>query len=184
MSSEVKKFNQQEVLDSILEPYKKEWPAFSVGDTVKVHYKIKEGDKQRIQIYEGVVITISGTGLTRTFIVRRISHNVGVERIFPYHSPSIEKIELVRKGKVRRSRLFYLRDKSGKESRIKELKDVHEKQKASKKKKSTVAAKNKSEKKVEAEQIAEVALPSDNEAGGDTAEKTQVTTVANSEEQK
>lgn len=98
----------------------KKWPDFRVGDNVKVHYKITEGDKQRIQIYEGTVISLRGEGLGRSFIVRRVSHEVGVERIFPYHSPNIDKIEISRYGKVRRSRLFYLRHKSGKEGRIKE----------------------------------------------------------------
>ncbi len=100
----------------------KTWPDFNIGDTVKVHYRIVEGDKQRIQIYEGNVIAIRGEGLGKTFIVRRISHEVGVERIFPYHSPVIAKLELVRKGSVRRSKLFYLREKTGKSGRIKEAK--------------------------------------------------------------
>lgn len=95
-------------------------PEFNVGDTVRVHYRIKEGDKERVQIYEGTVASIRGEGLARTFLVRRISHDIGVERIFPYESPSIAKIEVMRKGKVRRAKLFYLEHKSGKEGRIKE----------------------------------------------------------------
>ena len=102
----------------------KEWPSFNVGDTVKVHYRITEGDKERIQVYEGAVISIRGEGLSKTFIVRRVSHDVGVERIFPYHSPSIAKIEVSRKGKVRRAKLFYLRKRSGKSARIKEAFDA------------------------------------------------------------
>ena len=99
----------------------REWPKFGIGDTVRVHYRIKEGDKERVQVYEGTVIAIRGEGLSRTFIVRRVSHEVGVERIFPWHSPAIQKIEVSRRGKVRRARLYYLRHKSGKEGRIKEI---------------------------------------------------------------
>lgn len=94
---------------------------FGIGDTVKVHYKIEESGKERVQVYEGVVIAISNKGLTKSFIVRRISYDIGVERIFPLHSPKIAKIELVRKGHVRRSKLFFLREKSGKNARIKEM---------------------------------------------------------------
>lgn len=95
---------------------------FAVGDTVKVHYKIKEGNKERVQIYEGTVISIKNKNNDKTFTVRRISYDVGVERIFPIFSPRIAKIELVRKGKVRRAKLYYLRKKIGKMSRVKELK--------------------------------------------------------------
>ncbi len=93
---------------------------FGIGDTVKVHYKIIESGKERIQVYEGTVISITNKENTKSFTVRRISYDVGVERIFPLYSPKISKIELVRKGKVRRAKLFYLRKKSGKSSRIKE----------------------------------------------------------------
>lgn len=96
-------------------------PAFRVGDTVKVHVKIKEGDKERIQVYEGVVIARKGHGSTETFTVRRVAYNVGVERTFPIHSPKLDKIELVRRGKVRRAKLYYLRERTGKAARIKEL---------------------------------------------------------------
>ncbi|RME92951.1 MAG: 50S ribosomal protein L19 [Candidatus Hydrogenedentota bacterium] len=95
---------------------------FEIGDTVKVHYKIKEGNKERIQIYEGVVIAISGRGAGKTFTVRRISHDVGVERIFPLYAPTIDKIEKVRSGRVRRAKLYYLREKVGKHARLKEVK--------------------------------------------------------------
>lgn len=105
----------------------KKWPEFNVGDNVKVHYRIVEGDKQRIQVYEGTVISVRGEGLGKTFVVRRVSHEIGVERIFPYHSPSIAKIEVVRYGKVRRSKLFYLRHKSGKAGRIKESMKAYQK---------------------------------------------------------
>ncbi|EMJ67049.1 50S ribosomal protein L19 [Leptospira sp. P2653] len=95
---------------------------FAVGDTVKVHYKIVESGKERVQIYEGVVISIANETNGRTFTVRRVSYDIGVERIFPLFSPRIAKIELVRKGKVRRAKLYYLRNLSGKAARIKELK--------------------------------------------------------------
>ncbi|MFN3403298.1 MAG: 50S ribosomal protein L19 [Cytophagaceae bacterium] len=96
-------------------------PAFNAGDTINVHVKIKEGNKERIQQYQGVVIQRKNVGTNgETFTVRKVSSGVGVERIFPLLSPSVEKIELVRKGSVRRARLFYLRDKAGKGARIKE----------------------------------------------------------------
>lgn len=98
----------------------KSWPEFGPGDTVGVYYRIKEGDKERIQLYEGVVIALRGASYNRTFTVRRISHDVGVERTFPYHSPWIAKIDVKRKGKVRRAKLFYLRGRTGKATRIKE----------------------------------------------------------------
>lgn len=95
-------------------------PAFRAGDTVKVHVKVKEGNRERIQIFEGVVIGRQHGGIRENFIVRKISGNVGVERIFPIHCPTIEKVELVRMGKVRRAKLYYLRKLSGKAARIKE----------------------------------------------------------------
>lgn len=91
-----------------------------VGDYVKVHLKVVEGTRKRIQIFEGTVIAIKGSGLKETFTVRRLSYGVGVEKVLPIHSPKIEKIEVVRKGKVRRAKLFYLRDRVGKSARIKE----------------------------------------------------------------
>ncbi|MEM6766308.1 MAG: 50S ribosomal protein L19 [Bacteroidota bacterium] len=97
-------------------------PSFKAGDTVNVHVRIKEGNKERVQQYKGVCIQRRGAGSTETFTVRKISNGVGVERIFPIHSPSIDKIDVLRRGKVRRARLFYLRDKIGKKARIKELK--------------------------------------------------------------
>lgn len=103
-------------------PYMREdIPPFRVGDTVKVHVKIKEGDKERVQVYEGTVIARKGTGLTETFTVRRLAYNVGVERTFPVHSPRLEKIEISRRGRVRRAKLYYLRQRTGKSARIKEL---------------------------------------------------------------
>lgn len=106
------------VQDSFIE--KKEVPAFQAGDTVTVHYKIKEGNKERIQQYQGVVIQRRGKGATETFTVRKISGNIGVERVFPVNSPSIDKVELNRRGVVRRARIFYLRDLRGKKAKIKE----------------------------------------------------------------
>lgn len=98
----------------------KEFPAFHPGDTVTVHYKIVEGNKERIQNYKGTVIQIKGIGNTKTFTVRKMSGNVGVERIFPMNSPFIDAIEVNRLGHVRRARLFYLRALTGKKARIKE----------------------------------------------------------------
>ena len=98
-----------------------QYPEFKAGDTITVTYRIKEGDKDRLQSFRGVVIQISGaTPFTKTFTIRKIASGVGVERIFPFESPSIEKIELNKVGKVRRARIFYLRNLSGKKARIKE----------------------------------------------------------------
>ena len=94
---------------------------FKAGDTVKVFFKVVEGGNERIQAFEGVVIQKKGTGLTETFTVRKISFGVGVERIFPIHSPRIDKIQVVRQGKVRRAKLYYLRDLAGKAARISEI---------------------------------------------------------------
>ncbi len=97
-----------------------EVPDFKAGDTITVHYKIKEGEKERIQMYRGVVLQRRGAGTTETFTVRKMSGNVGVERIFPLKSPFIDKIEINKFGRVRRARLFYLRSRTGKKARIKE----------------------------------------------------------------
>jgi len=105
---------------------KKERTPFNPGDQVKVYFKVVEGGNERIQVFEGVVIRDKGEGLTKTFTVRKISFGVGVERIFPVNSPRIEKIEVVRRGKVRRARLYYLRNLSGKAARITE--DTRKKQ--------------------------------------------------------
>ncbi len=101
---------------------KNEFPNFIAGDTVTVHYKIKEGNKERIQQFRGVVIQRSGSSHTETFTVRKMSGNIGVERIFPVASPFIEKIEVNKHGKVRRAKIFYLRDLTGKKARIREKK--------------------------------------------------------------
>lgn len=110
-------------VESIYTP-KRDFVNFRVGDTIRVHYKIVEGDKQRIQPFEGVVIRIRGSGSGKTFTVRKESYGVGIERIFPYYSPNIEKIEIVKYGKVRRARLYFLRKYKGKEAmnKIREIK--------------------------------------------------------------
>ncbi len=95
-------------------------PEFNPGDTVNIHYRVREGDKERIQQYEGVVISIRGAGASRTFTVRKISNNVGVERIFPVVSPYIAQVDIKKRGKVRRAKLYYLRDLKGKAARIRE----------------------------------------------------------------
>ena len=100
-------------------------PPFRAGDTVKVHVKVREGNRERIQLFEGVVIGRQHGGLRENFIVRKISNGVGVERIFPIHCPSIDKIEVVRKGKVRKAKLYYLRALSGKAARIKERREFN-----------------------------------------------------------
>ena len=94
---------------------------FSIGDTVRVSFKIVEGTTERIQVFEGIVIAKNNTGIRRTFVVRKISYGVGVERIFPLHSPRIEKIEVVRRGRVRRAKLYYLRSRVGKAAKVPEL---------------------------------------------------------------
>ena len=100
---------------------KAEVAEFKVGDTVKVHGKIKEGNRERIQIFEGTVLKRQGTGARETFTVRKTSNGVGVEKTWPVHSPNVEKIEVVRRGKVRRAKLNYLRDRVGKKAKVKEL---------------------------------------------------------------
>ena len=94
---------------------------FNVGDTVRVSFKIVEGATERIQVFEGIVIAKNNTGVRRTFVVRKISYGVGVERIFPLHSPRVEKIEVVRRGRVRRAKLYYLRSRVGKREKVHEL---------------------------------------------------------------
>lgn len=109
-----------DVLSSVVQDYMKtDVPAFNVGDTVKVHIKIKEGNRERIQIFEGFVLKKQNGGIGETFTVRRIASGVGVEKTFPIHSPLVEKIEVVRRGKVRRARLHYMRARTGKSAKIK-----------------------------------------------------------------
>ena len=100
---------------------KAEKPAFNVGDTVRIDVKIREGERERIQIFEGTIIARKGSGVSETFTVRRVSYGVGVEKVFPVNSPNVAKVELVRSGKVRRSKLYYLRDRVGKAAKVKEL---------------------------------------------------------------
>ncbi|MBQ5320723.1 MAG: 50S ribosomal protein L19 [Oscillospiraceae bacterium] len=99
---------------------KKDAPQFNVGDTVKVSVRIKEGERERIQLFEGTVIAKKHGGIEETFTVRRVSYGVGVERVFPLHSPNVEKVEVVRRGRVRRSKIYYLRDRVGKASKVKD----------------------------------------------------------------
>ena len=102
---------------------KKGLPEITPGDTVKVFVKVKEGEKERVQLFQGVVISLKGDGMRTMFTVRKISSGVGVERIFPLHSPSIDKLEVLRSGKVRRAKLYFLREKLGKSGRLKERQD-------------------------------------------------------------
>ena len=108
----IEKFNSKQMKENV--------PAFEVGETVAVSVNIKEGAKERIQMFEGTVISRNGGGLTETFTVRRLSHGVGVERVFPVHSPNVVDVKVVRRGKVRRAKLYYLRDRVGKAARVKE----------------------------------------------------------------
>ncbi|MGN1350454.1 MAG: 50S ribosomal protein L19 [Anaerovoracaceae bacterium] len=108
------------IIEAIEQDYKRDdLPAFNVGDTLKVYIKIKEGNKERIQMFEGFVLKIQNGGLSQTFTVRKISSGVGVEKTFPMHSPVIEKIEVVKRGSVRRAKLNYMRERTGKAAKIK-----------------------------------------------------------------
>ena len=110
-----------DLMQAFTEKYKQaEPPVVAVGDTVRVHLKVKEGNRERIQVFEGTVIAKKHGGIEETFTVRRVSYGVGVEKVFPVHAPSIEKIELVRHGKVRRAKLYYLRNRVGKAAKVKE----------------------------------------------------------------
>lgn len=109
-----------DILRAIEQESLREISEFSVGDTVRVHFKVIEGSKERIQVYEGVVIARKHGGISETFTVRRISSGIGVERTFPVHSPKIARVEVVRKGAVRRAKLYYLRGRTGKAAKIKE----------------------------------------------------------------
>ena len=103
------------------EMLKSDVPVVEIGSTVKVHVRIKEGERERIQVFEGTVIAKNNSGIAETFTVRRVSYGVGVERVFPIHSPNVVKVELVRRGRVRRAKLYYLRDRVGKAAKVKEL---------------------------------------------------------------
>ncbi|GAA0722943.1 50S ribosomal protein L19 [Clostridium malenominatum] len=111
-----------EVIKAIeAEQIRTDLPEFNVGDTIKVHVRIKEGTRERVQLFEGTVLKRQNGGLRETFTVRRVASGVGVERTFPVNAPTVEKIEVVRRGKVRRAKLFYLRDRVGKAAKVKEL---------------------------------------------------------------
>ena len=99
---------------------KQEIPAFEVGDTVRIGVNIREGDKERVQMFEGTVIARKGSGISETFTVRRVSYGVGIERVFPIHSPNVKEVKVIRRGKVRRAKLYYLRDRAGKAAKVKE----------------------------------------------------------------
>ena len=110
-----------DLMQAFTEKYKKaEPPVVAIGDAVRVHLKVKEGNRERIQVFEGTVIAKKHGGIEESFTVRRISYGVGVEKVFPVHAPSVEKIEVVRHGKVRRAKLYYLRNRVGKAAKIKE----------------------------------------------------------------
>lgn len=114
--------SMQKLIEEITkEQLRSDLPAFRPGDTVRVHVKVVEGNRERIQVFEGVVIKRRGGGISETFTVRKVSYGVGVERTFPVHSPKIAKLEVVRRGKVRRAKLYYLRNLRGKAARIKEI---------------------------------------------------------------
>lgn len=102
------------------EQLKSEVPELNIGDTVRVHNRIKEGNKERIQMFEGTIIAIKGSGISESFTVRRVSYGIGVEKTFPVHSPNVEKVDIIRSGKVRRAKLYYLRGRAGKSAKVKE----------------------------------------------------------------
>ena len=113
--------NKMNIIEAIEQDYKRsDLPEFGVGDTLKVYIKIKEGNKERVQMFEGTVIAKKGSGITSTFTVRRVAHGCGIERVFPVHSPIVDKVEVVRSGKVRRSKLYYVRGRVGKAAKVKE----------------------------------------------------------------
>lgn len=113
-----------ELMRTVQEKYmKKEIPDFRVGDTVRVNVRIKEGDKERIQAFEGIVIRKRGSGTDATFTVRKVSYGIGIERTFPLHAPVVESIQVLKRGIVRRARLYYLRDRIGKAAKVKEKKE-------------------------------------------------------------
>jgi large subunit ribosomal protein L19 len=115
--------NQLDQVESVY--FRQGHPDFKPGDSVRVHVRVVEGDKQRIQVFQGVVIARRGGGTRETFTVRKISGGIGVERIFPFHSPNVDKIEVIRRGRVRRAKLYYLRNLRGKAARIDERREDH-----------------------------------------------------------
>lgn len=121
MSEIIKEENEMDFVKEISAGMlKTEVPELKIGSTVRVHVRIKEGDKSRIQVFEGTIIARNNSGIAETFTVRRVSYGVGVERVFPVHSPNVAKVETVRNGRVRRSKLYYLRDRVGKAAKVKE----------------------------------------------------------------
>jgi len=122
------RINMNEILREVVQDQIKKDPnSYEIGDTVKVHQKVKEGTRARIQIFQGIVIAKQNGGVSETFTVRKISDGVGIEKVYPLHSPAIDKIEVVRHGRVRRAKLFYLRDRIGKEARLKDRKPQQKK---------------------------------------------------------
>jgi len=160
---------------------KREIPEFSAGDTVKVWVKVREGTRERLQAYEGVVIARQGAGLMESFVVRKISYGEGVERVFPIYSPNIDKIEVLRRGKVRRAKLYYLRDRRGKSARIFEATNVRTKRIRDGERE--LAAKAKAAREKEREDAA-IALAAKREAEEAAAAKAKAAEVAASEETK
>lgn len=121
MFYDVKEENLMDLIKAFTnEQLKSEVPALNIGDTVRIHNKIKEGNKERIQMFEGTVIAKKGGGISETFTVRRVAYGVGVEKTFPVHSPNVEKVDIIRSGKVRRAKLYYIRERVGKAAKIKE----------------------------------------------------------------
>lgn len=113
--------SKQAIIESVAKPFLREdLPDMRPGDTVKAHVKVREGGKERIQVFEGTVIAVKNGGIQKTVVLRKITSGVGVERSFPVHTPAVEKFEITRRGRVRRAKLYYLRDKVGKDARIKE----------------------------------------------------------------
>ena len=108
-----------DLIKALNEKQLKEVPQILVGDTVRVHVKVKEGARERVQVFEGTVIAKKHGGINETFTVRRVAHGCGIERVFPLHSPTVEKVEVIRNGKVRRAKLYYLRDRVGKAAKVK-----------------------------------------------------------------
>ena len=158
-----------DILKQITEEYQKsDIPAFKVGDTVRVHIKIKEGSRERIQVFEGFVLKRQSGGISETFTVRKISSGVGVEKTFPLHSPKIEKIELVREGDVRRAKLNYMRQRTGKAAKIK-AKVYTDEQIAAKKAAQEAEAKAKAEAEAKAAAEAEAAAKAAEEAAAEEA---------------
>jgi large subunit ribosomal protein L19 len=124
MNMRIERNNGMSILKALEAKYRKsDIPDFSPGDTLRVHVKIKEGDKERIQVFQGTVIAKTGGGISEAFTMRKISAGIGVERVFPLHSPNIAKFELIKQGRVRRSKLYYLRDLKGKKARIGEKRE-------------------------------------------------------------